>query len=146
VADGGNRLARIEEGLHERHCLRVHTQLVGIGHSARQQQCVELVGRGRIERHVDLEVIALVEVLPALNLALHGRDDLRLRPRLIESLARLRELDLLEAVRHQNRHLLVAKHHSFLVAAAKRYSPRTRLASRDTMPELPSERAPPRRA
>src|SRR5690606_12719685 len=53
-------------------------------------------------RHVDVEPIAPVEVIPALHFVLCGRNDHRFRARVLERLLRLDHLDLLEAFRDEN--------------------------------------------
>src|SRR5581483_6130083 len=57
----------------------------------------------------DLDPFALVEVFPALHFALGGRYHSGLRARILERLARLGELGLLEAFRRQNGHFHAAQ-------------------------------------
>ena len=97
MADRGDRLARVEEGLDELDGLRLHAQLVGVGDAAGQQQRVEVLRVGLRERHVNLELVSLVVVIPALHLSAGGRDDFRFRARVVERTARRGQLHLLEA-------------------------------------------------
>src|SRR5690606_29201141 len=58
---------------------------------------------GRIERDVDVELVAPLGEVPRPDLAGLGRDQLGVRTRLVQRLARLGELDLLDALRGQDR-------------------------------------------
>ena len=47
-------------------------QLIRVGNATRQQQRVELLRPGLVQRDVNRELLSLVEVLPALHLTLRG--------------------------------------------------------------------------
>ena len=102
----------------------VAAELVGIADAAGDQQRVVVVGRHLLDRAVDLQRARGIEVVEALDLAVVDRDDLDLRARVLERLARLLELDSLEHVCREDRDLLAFQHvsHGFslhrLLAAA----------------------------
>ncbi|KAI1691004.1 tripartite tricarboxylate transporter family receptor domain-containing protein [Ditylenchus destructor] len=102
VADRRDGLAGLDECTHEGDRLLVDAQRVGVHDAARQQQRVEVVGPGALERHVDREAVGRIVMVPAAHAALGGRDDPRPRAGVVERLARLGHLDLLEAVGHED--------------------------------------------
>ena len=98
VADRADRLARLEERAHERDRLGLGAQVVGVRDPARQHQAVVVAGVGVGRGDVDLEGVALVEVVERLDLAGLGRDQVGLGARRLDRLARLGQLDLLDAL------------------------------------------------
>src|SRR3954447_5006982 len=104
VADRRHRLALLEERLRERDGILVGAQEVRVGDAARQNERVVLVGLGVGDLAVDVERVALVEVVEALDLAALERDQLGLAALGLDRLPRLGELNLLDAlVRHEER-------------------------------------------
>ena len=91
---------------HELHRLLIHAQLVGIHYAAREEQRVERVRVGALEREVDLELFAPMIVLPAFDLPGLRRDERGLRARFVERFAWLGELDLLDTIGRENRDAL----------------------------------------
>mgnify|MGYP006173000295 CR=1 FL=1 len=73
--------------------------------AAGQQQAVVVVGLRAGDRHVDLERVPPLGVLPPLDLVLLRRHDVGGRAGIVERLARLGQLDLLETVVDQDRYL-----------------------------------------
>ena len=102
AAMGFFAVERADEG----HRLRVDAELVRVDHAAGQEQCVEILHPRLGERHVDGDVVTPVGELPPSHLAFDRRHDLRHGPGLVERLARLRELDLLETILDDDRHPL----------------------------------------
>src|SRR6185295_1522437 len=111
VADHADRLSALHELPHELDRLRIAAQLVGVRHSAGQQQCVVIVRIRRVDSDVDVEPVALVEVMPALHFALGGRHDLGLRAGVGQRLARPGHLDLLETFGNKNGNAFSIKRH-----------------------------------
>jgi hypothetical protein len=102
VADRRHRLAGIEECFGERDGLGLHPQRIGIEDTARQQQRVEILRLGLVERQIDRQLLAPIGEVPAANAVTLRRYNAGLGARLVESLAGLDQLDLLEPVRHQD--------------------------------------------
>src|SRR5699024_6814467 len=73
VADHAHRLAAAHEITHEAHRVLVHAQRVGIEHAARQDQRIELVDAGIGHLSVNLEPVAGLVVVYALDLAVLDR-------------------------------------------------------------------------
>jgi hypothetical protein len=82
--------------------MRQRSQLVGVGDSAGQQQRSKIAGLSIVQRHVYVEFVRLVMMVPTLDLAPRGRDDLSVRAGFLQSLAGLRHFDLLKPVGHQD--------------------------------------------
>jgi hypothetical protein len=106
VADRADRLVLLDERPDELHRVRVGAQHVGVGDAARQHERIVVGGLGVGDRLGGLDLVALVEVLPHLYLALLERDDVNVSPRLADRLERLGYLDLLGALGEQERHVL----------------------------------------
>src|SRR5436190_3006488 len=98
VTDHTDRLAGLEERANERHGVLDSAQLIGVRHAARQYQPV-VVGCIRLgERAVDIEPVALVEVVERLNAPLLWSNQLGLRPGLLDRFPWPGQLDLLGAL------------------------------------------------
>ena len=67
MADGGHRLARFEHRHEEVHGRGVGPQVVGVGHAARQDHGVVVVGTGPLGDLVDREAVGAVEVAHGLD-------------------------------------------------------------------------------
>ena len=91
-------LPPVDERTHEAHGLRASSQVVGVGDAAGQDQGGELVGRRLAEHHIDVELIAWVEVVAALHLACFRRDEDGFAAGLLDRSPRLGELDLLDSI------------------------------------------------
>ena len=106
MADRTDRLVLLDEAADELDRVLVDAQQVGVGHAAGQHERV-IVGRVGIgDGLLCGDLVALVEVVPHLDLALLERDDLGLGARLLDRFERLSHLDLLGAFREQERHFL----------------------------------------
>ncbi len=70
MANGGHRFVMFDEAARELHSFGDGAELIGIRHAARQQQSVVILGFGRVQGNVDSELVALIVVLPTLDLAL----------------------------------------------------------------------------
>ena len=101
MADDRNRLPVVEETLHELDGFRIHTQLVGIHDTTGQQQRVVFIRLRLVEAPIHAHLIAPRLVLPSANLSRFRRDDIDFCAGILERLARLQELVLLEPVRRQ---------------------------------------------
>jgi hypothetical protein len=101
VADGRDRLARLEEGPGERDRVLIQPERVRIGHAARKHQPVVVAGIGVPHGEVGGEGVALVEMVEALDGPCLERDHVHLRTGRFDGLARLGVLDLLDPVGHQ---------------------------------------------
>src|SRR2546421_1301011 len=106
VADDADRLAARREVADERDDVLVRPELVGVRHAAREDEPVVIRRLRLLDRLVDLEAAALVEVLPSLNLAVLDRDQLRLAAGLLDRLPRLGQLGLLDTLRRDEGDLL----------------------------------------
>jgi hypothetical protein len=118
VADGGDRLAGLEERPHEGDRVLVVAQEIGVGDPAGEHQPVVGVGAGLGHRLVDREGVTLVEVVEPLDLARLQRDQVGGAAGLLDRLARLGVLDLLDPVGGQERDGLALKlacHSCFLL-------------------------------
>src|SRR5579885_2299305 len=104
MADGRYRLPCVEESLHERHRLWDRLQDIGVHHTARQQEGIEILRPSILKVQINRELASPIRQIPGANLLLLRRDERRLRPRLVQGLARLLHLDLLKPLRHQNRY------------------------------------------
>ena len=102
VADRCHWLAGIEEGLHERDCLGVHPEEIGVHHTARQEQRVVVLRLRLIERLIHVQFITPLRELPGSNTGVFGRDDLRHRASRIECLTGFGQFDLLETLCDEN--------------------------------------------
>ncbi len=78
--------------------LGLGAQVVGVRDAAGQHQAVVVAGVGVGDDHVDGERVALVEVVERLDLARLGRDQVGLGAGVLDRLARLGQLDLLDAL------------------------------------------------
>ncbi len=112
MADGRDGLAGVEERLHEIDRRGVDAQLIGIHHPARQEQGVEVLRPGARQRHVHAELVGLLEVIPALHVIDGRRDDQGPGAGVVQSFARLGELDLLEPFGDQDRDPHLVQHGS----------------------------------
>src|SRR5947207_8579465 len=101
MADDRNRLPIVKEPLHELHGFRIHTQPVGIHDTTRQQQRVVFISLRLVERAIDAHLIAPLLVLPAADRSRFQRHHIDFCSGILERLARLQELVLLEAVSRQ---------------------------------------------
>src|SRR5208283_2339149 len=95
VADRGDGFAGFREVPDERDGLRIYPQIVGVRDATRQDQRVELLGLGLLERQIDLQPVAFLVVVHPLNFARVRRDDRNLGAGLLQGLDQLRQLDLL---------------------------------------------------
>src|SRR6185436_6714183 len=109
VADRRDRLVRLGEVGREAHGALVGAQEVAVRDAARDQQAVVVAGADLVERAVDLVAVRVVEVVEALDLARLEAHELGCRARVLERLARLGELNLLDAVRREDRDLRAIK-------------------------------------
>jgi len=109
VADRRDRLVRLGEAGREAHRALVGAQEVAVRDAARDQQAVVVAGADLVERAVDLVAVGVVEVVEALDLPRLEAHELGRRARVLERLARLGELHLLDAVRREDRDLLAIK-------------------------------------
>ncbi len=109
MADRADGLAGLGEGADEVGGRLIDPELVRIGDAARQHQGVVVAGLDLAEDPVDPDLVAGRQVVEALDLALLGRDDLDFGAGLLQSLHRLGELDLLEAVGGHDGDLLALK-------------------------------------
>src|SRR4051812_8030288 len=109
VADRGDRLVRRGERGREPDGVLVGAQEVAVGHAAGDQQAVVVVGADVRDLAVDLELLGVVQVVEALDLALFEADELGRRAGLLERLAGLDELHLLDAVGGEDRDLLAVQ-------------------------------------
>ena len=98
MADGGHRLAGAEDRLDEGERPSVRPELIGIEQAAGQKDGVELVGGHVIERRVDADRAADLEVLHALDGAGRRRHDGCDAAGLVERPLGDHQLALLEAV------------------------------------------------
>jgi hypothetical protein len=99
VTDGGDRLACVDERLHEPHGLRIHARLVGVRDAARQDEPVVARRIGIFQLHIDRLGARLVEMIDHLDLVTAERHELELRALLCQPLDRRRQLHLLDALR-----------------------------------------------
>ncbi len=76
----------------------VHSQMIGIAHAAGQDQRVEVVGMGLIDRQVRADRLARIVVDRRLDRIALGRREHDLGAALLENLARPEQLPFLEAV------------------------------------------------
>jgi hypothetical protein len=81
---------------------RLHPKHVGVHDAAGQEERVELLRPGLVERDVNREPVSPVRELPTADVLIPGRDDARLGTGLVERLARLDHLDLLEPLLDQD--------------------------------------------
>src|ERR1700744_4745947 len=102
MADRCHRLAGIEERFSEGARLMVGPEVVGIHNAAWQEQRVKILRPGLVERDIDRQLFAPIRELPRADLAFLRRYDPGVRTGSIEGLARLRKLDLLEAIFNEN--------------------------------------------
>ena len=92
------------EVAHERDRAGVQAQLVGVARAARQHEAVVVVDRGVPDEPVDAERVGRLDVaVHRLDLAVLERQQLGQRAGLDQRLARLFELDLLDAVGGEDR-------------------------------------------
>jgi hypothetical protein len=98
VTNGGKRLTAVKKGFHESDGLWLNAQGVGINDATRQQQCVEVLGLGLSEAHVDGELLVPIRKIPAADTVGLRRYDPRFSAGLVERLVGLGELDFLETV------------------------------------------------
>src|SRR5205807_1721567 len=106
MADDADGLVLVEEAPNERHRVVVASQLIGVRDASRKHERVEI---GRVcvaDGAVRLDLVAFVEVLPHLDLALLERDQLGLGAGLPDGVERLSQLHLLDAFGEQERHAL----------------------------------------
>jgi hypothetical protein len=106
VADGRDRLAGVEERAHEPDRVRVHAHGVGVGDPAGDHQRVVVLNAGVRDGHVDRERVGLVQVVEALDLARLEGHQLDLGAGLLDRLAGLGVLDLLDTIGGKERDLL----------------------------------------
>jgi len=99
VADHRDRLVLLEERARERDRPLVGAQEVRVRDAARQHEPVVVRGARVVDRLVDGERVALVEVVERLHLAVLDRDEVDLGARLADRLPGLFQLDLLDALR-----------------------------------------------
>src|SRR5215211_3236183 len=109
VTDRRDRLVRVEERAHEAHRLVVRAEEVRVRHTAREHKAVVIALVRLLDRLVDTERVALVQVLEALYLAALERDQLGRAALLLDLLPGLGQLDLLDTVRCQKGHSLAVK-------------------------------------
>ena len=95
--------AGVEECLRERHGLGLNPQRIKVDEAARQEQSIEFLRFGLIERNVDPELVTPFSEFPRADAFGLRRDDLALRASFIECLPRPLQLNLFETVRHQDR-------------------------------------------
>lgn len=98
VADDGQGPARVDRGPHQIDGLGHGAEVVGVGHPAGQEHSVELVRQHLPRRRADAMGADLVQVVEGLHVAGLRSDQHRRRPRLLQCLHRLDELDLLHAL------------------------------------------------
>jgi DNA ligase D len=99
VTDRRHRFACVEECPHERNGSRNYSQLVRIDHTARKQQCVEVLRPSFFELQIDWKRLAPVRKVPAAHLVAVGRDDPRVGPGLIERFARFGQFHFFKTIR-----------------------------------------------
>lgn len=109
MAHGGDRLAGIEKRLDERQRVLVDAQQIRIDLPAGQHDSVVIVGLRARERLVDLHRAAPVLLVPAFDLAAFRRDDIDLRARGFQPIARNFEFRLLETVGGENEDFLAVE-------------------------------------
>ena len=109
MADRADRLAGLDEAAHEADRVLVAAQEVGIGDPAGQHEAVVVGGVGVGNGLVDLDLVAVIEVLERLHLAVLERDQLDLGARLLDGVEWLLQLDLLDSVRKQEGDLLAVQ-------------------------------------
>ena len=110
VADGGDRLAGVEELPDEVDGMLVHPQLVGVDGAARKQQRVVVVDRSVSDEAVDREGPRVLKVVVARrDLAVVDRQQLHLRAGALDRLARLFQFDPLDAIGGQDRHATIVQ-------------------------------------
>src|SRR5215212_8665649 len=110
VADRPHRLAGLKEVLDEADGVLVDAQVVRVDRPSREDEALVVVDRGVADLAVDRDRVALVDVgVHRLDLAGVGRKELGLGARLLHGLARLVELDVLDAVGGEDRDLLSLK-------------------------------------
>ena len=110
MADDGDGLARVEEGLHELDGLWLHPERVGIHDAAGKQQRVELLDVRPAQRDIDREVFTPLGEVPATDALGLRRHDAGVGASEVEGLLGLGELDLLETVTYAARTLAHAEH------------------------------------
>ena len=84
----------------------VGAELIRVRDATREDEPVIVVDLCFLGRLVRLEAVALVEVLPGVELLVLHRDQLRLGAGLLDRLPRLRQLDLLDTFGRDERNLL----------------------------------------
>src|SRR3954451_20674097 len=109
VADRRDRLLGLREGGREVHGVLVGAQKVAVRDAAGNQQAVVVVRAGVRDLLVDRQLVAVVEVVEGLDLAGVEAEELGARAGLLERLARLGQLDLLDAVGGEDRDLLAVQ-------------------------------------
>ncbi len=106
MANHRDRLAAVEEGADEFERVLIRAKLVWIHHAARQDERVIRLGIRLLERYVHGQLVAPFREVPAPDLALDGRDDIRFGAGVEQRRVRLRELHLLETLLDQDRDAL----------------------------------------
>ena len=106
VADGRDRLACVEELADELHGVLVGPHCVRVADPAGKDERVVVVRARILDGAVDRERVRLVVVVEPLDLALLERHQVDLAARVLHSLPRLRQLDLLDHVGCKERDFL----------------------------------------
>jgi hypothetical protein len=111
VADGRYRLAALHEPADELHGVRLKSQGVRVGHTARQHEGVEVIDRHVLHDGVDGNSVGPVEVVEELGLAVLRADQHRLVTRVLHGVPRIGEFDPLGALRRDDKGDLLALRH-----------------------------------
>ncbi len=119
MADDEDRLAGAVDLLQELLRLLLDAQRVAVDDAAGEEHGVEVVRVRARQRELDLQLVRLVQMFEALNLALLWRDQHALRACFLECQARTGELDLLYAVRRKDCHTPAAQLFSHGVASLR---------------------------
>src|SRR3954447_5559308 len=97
MADHRDGLTGAEEALDEPNSLVVRAQLVGVSDTTREHEPIEVSGRHVLDGRVDLEGVALVEMVERLDLSALQRNQLRRRAGFLDRFPRFGQLNLLGA-------------------------------------------------
>src|SRR5699024_3006584 len=98
VTNGGHRFACMQKSSCKLNSLVIGTQLIRIEYAARQQQCVEVLRIGFVQRGIYLKFAAPMRMLPGRNRHELRRNDKGCGSGFFESFARLGKLKLFKTI------------------------------------------------
>jgi len=101
-----DRFALFKEMAGKLDCVVVGAQRVRVHEAAGNHQRIEVIRSRVVEYKINIEFVALVGVMHALDLSGFERNDFCFRAGFIERLSRFCHFHLFKTIRHQNGHLL----------------------------------------